>query len=290
MSFIENMTAESVSMDPVEFESYTSGKSVPLESWRSSLLMCDGLQTMSQDLKTLTDLKTKHDQILSDAKTLHADMEKFKTEINTEVETVLERTSYSIRKRGAATKEPVNIDAEIIDEDVKDLPVPLMPDAPNHSGITGIIKKDVIIIANTAPPVLLEDYLSASDNMSMLSLDLSNQAETSSDMLDHSNLSYRGFSAQSFSIPSISCDNVLPATSASTSKTSSISSDTTTKVVTSSSSENVISPTSTSSSSPMISAAESPDTERHNSEVDDNNEPAAVRVLSGIFETFDNLL
>ena len=95
MSFIENLTAESVNMDPEEFESYTSGKSVPLESWRSNLLMCDGLQKMSQNLKVLSDLKSQQEQILKDAKKLEEEMAKFQTDINTEVDAVLHMHSIS---------------------------------------------------------------------------------------------------------------------------------------------------------------------------------------------------
>ena len=78
MSFIENLTAESVNMDAEEFENYTSGKKVPLESWRSNLLMCDGLQKMSQNLKILADLKTQHEEILSGAKRLELEINKLK--------------------------------------------------------------------------------------------------------------------------------------------------------------------------------------------------------------------
>ena len=60
VSFIENMTAESISMDPEEFESYISGRAVPPGSWRSSMLTCEGLQVMSQNVKTLTEVKNRY--------------------------------------------------------------------------------------------------------------------------------------------------------------------------------------------------------------------------------------
>ena len=69
-----------------------------LESWRSNLLMCDGLQKMSQNLKLLADLKTQQENILSGARQLELDMEKFDKEIELEVNNVLERTSYVIKK------------------------------------------------------------------------------------------------------------------------------------------------------------------------------------------------
>ena len=60
--------------------------------------MCDGLQKMSQNLKLLADLKTQQEKILSGAKQLELDMEKFDKEIELEVDNVLERTSYVIKK------------------------------------------------------------------------------------------------------------------------------------------------------------------------------------------------
>ena len=101
----------------------------------------------------------------------------------------------------------------------------------------------------------------------------------------------RGFSAQSSSIPSISCNNnALPMTS----KNSSVSSMGQATI------------SSTSSSSPMISVPTSPDNDNSSignsstttpkksspssEDSGENSEPTAAKVLSGIFETFDNLL
>ena len=261
MSFIENLTAESVNMDPEEFESYTSGKSVPLESWRSNLLMCDGLQKMSQNLKVLSDLKSQQEQILKDAKKLEEEMAKFQADMHAEVDSVLERTQYTIKKR---TKEPVNLDD--LSNPEEDLPAPLLP-----SNVEIEPKKDQF-------NPTLEDYMSTSDSMSLLSLDMSAQAEPSesSTATSEANLSsYIGFSAQSSAIPSISCDSALK------------------QKKTSSSSENVVS---TASSSPMISAPTSPEDEdlvtpkKSSSSEEEDNGPTAAKVLSGIFETFDNLL
>ena len=38
------MSAESVNMDPDEFDAYFSGRAQPPGSWQSSLFMCEGLQ------------------------------------------------------------------------------------------------------------------------------------------------------------------------------------------------------------------------------------------------------
>merc|ERR1719189_1175162 len=239
MSFIENLTAESVNMDAEEFENYTSGKKVPLESWRSNLLMCDGLQKMSQNLKILADLKVQHEKILSGAKQLELDMEKFEKEIELEVDNVLERTSYIIKKPTNIQdiKELVNLDSNL--EHLEDLPAPLLPESLDEKQKPNF--QDQSFGANQTT---LEDYLSVSDNMSLLSLDMSGQNNPDQSGEQDSLIFYRGFSAQSSSIPSISCNNnALPMTS----KNSSVSSMGQATI------------SSTSSSSPMISVPTSPD-------------------------------
>ena len=135
LSFIETMTAESVSMDPEEFDSYFSGRAVPPGSWQSSLLMCEGLQAMAQNLKTLQELRGRHDKVLRETIKLKEEMSAFQEEISAEVKAVLERTQYEIRgprppaedaadsvaSSGAAT---VDLDAL---EDPGDLPSPMAP-------------------------------------------------------------------------------------------------------------------------------------------------------------------
>lgn len=264
MSFIENLTATSINMDPEEFECYISGKSVPLESWRSNLLMCDGLQKMSQNLKLLSELKSQHDKILQDAKSLHEEMSLFQTNIKSEVDIVLDRTNYTIKPR---TKEPVGID-DVDLEPPSDLPAPLIPDLSS----TATQESNPTLVLNNE--ATLEDYFVSGDNMSLLSLDLSS-GQGDSMSLDDS-LTYRGFSAQSSSIPSISCVSAVPR-----SNMSSVSESP--KVLSSS----------TSSSSPMISAPTSPDEEaakKSSTSEDDDEETTADKVSSGLFQTFDNLL
>ena len=71
------MTADSINMDPEEFDSYVTGRSVPPGSWRTSLLMCEGLQQMSQNLKSLADFRARHDQVLAEAVRLQDEMAAF---------------------------------------------------------------------------------------------------------------------------------------------------------------------------------------------------------------------
>ncbi len=147
------------------------------------------------------------------------EMEKFEKEVSQDIDAVLERTTYEIKKR---TKEPANIDEELPDE--SSLPAPLLPALPDKPPETGGINLP------KTPNLGIEDYLSSSDCTSLLSLDLSGKTDFSiygrhdftyfllsgtnpdpgeASSLEASLTSYRGFSAQSSAIPSISCDNAL---------------------------------------------------------------------------------
>ena len=49
-------------MDPEEFDSYLSGRVVPPGSWQASLLMCESLQAMTQDVKHLKEMRQRQEQ------------------------------------------------------------------------------------------------------------------------------------------------------------------------------------------------------------------------------------
>ncbi len=95
-------------------------------------------------------------------------MEKFEKEVSQDIDAVLERTTYEIKKR---TKEPANIDEELPDE--SSLPAPLLPALPDKPPETGGINLP------KTPNLGIEDYLSSSDCTSLLSLDLSGETDFS---------------------------------------------------------------------------------------------------------------
>lgn len=41
VSFIENLTAESLNMDEKDFNAYMSGERVPANTWESGLMICE---------------------------------------------------------------------------------------------------------------------------------------------------------------------------------------------------------------------------------------------------------
>ena len=213
MSFIENMTAESLNIDPKQFELYVTGKSVPPGSWRTSLLMCDGLQVTSQNLKTLAEMRTRQNLVISKASKLQEEMAAFQKDVEEEVKEVLDRTKYAIRH----PKKPIRPDADVDESDTCALPPPLIPEnlqdeidprsvtAPTHhkiecsdSGeasrlnIPFSVSTDALIApkinveetkaVNDQLATYLEDYedfmsltsLCTADDISLLSIDISN--------------------------------------------------------------------------------------------------------------------
>lgn len=130
------MTAESVNMDAKEFDSYVNGTAVPPGSWKASLLMCESLQGMSQDLKLLADLKERYNKAMSETTKLQEGMNQFQTDIANEVERVLEKTSYTIK----GPKKPVALDDESMEAPAESsLPLPLTP----QNSSTGAISNHV---------------------------------------------------------------------------------------------------------------------------------------------------
>ncbi|CAB4058083.1 RABGEF1 [Lepeophtheirus salmonis] len=207
LSFISTLDANSVSMDKDEFDSYVSGRAMPPGSWQSSLLMCEGLQVMSQNLKTLSDLQVRHDKVQEEAQKLQCEMDDFQKVITEEVESC----TFPIRR---------------------------------------LFK-----------------------NASLLSFDVSDVDENHGASLIKELAEYRGFSAQSFNIPSIPCDNAITAVEE---EEECISHST----------------TATERSSGTSTDEEGKSIVPENggaSSVSDNQEKL-VKVFSGIFNTIDNLI
>ena len=230
LSFVENLTAASLNLPQAEFDSYMSGESIPPGSWEASLLMCEGIQTMSHNLKTLSDLSELQTKIMTDCETLEKDMLEFQTSISAEVERVLARTTYTIRE----PKKPVTVDCLSPQTEESLLPPPLLPQnlspTPESlpSGSASLELSSLPPLGSTnlleatptesLPPPLLPvlgvspppSDQSPNTEQAMTSLLSSNPplapTTTTSSTPSPSLSTYIGFSAQSFSIPSISCN------------------------------------------------------------------------------------
>lgn len=78
MSFIENLTAESLNMPQQEFESYMSGEITCVSAWESALVACEGMHQLCQHLSLLKILTGRTEVVTTGTVKLREDMEKLK--------------------------------------------------------------------------------------------------------------------------------------------------------------------------------------------------------------------
>lgn len=108
VSFIENLTAESLNMPEEEFQAYMSGKVTTVSAWDSALVACEGMHQLCEHLALLKDLKERNLTIQEEKKKLMEDMDNLKAEITKEVSAVLERTPLVVKPR----QFPISLTAE----------------------------------------------------------------------------------------------------------------------------------------------------------------------------------
>nr|CAD7444478.1 unnamed protein product [Timema bartmani] len=125
VSFIENLTAESLNMPVEEFDQYMEGKVVPASTWESALMMCEGMHFMNDQLAMLEELKIRHTNLIQDTSSLKGEMAKFKDEVFRKVDAVLARTPLIIHPK----KTLASLDLE--DSSYDALPPPIVPEVVN---------------------------------------------------------------------------------------------------------------------------------------------------------------
>ncbi|KAJ8917837.1 hypothetical protein NQ315_010749 [Exocentrus adspersus] len=108
VSFIENLTAESLNMPEQEFQAYMSGEVTCVSAWESALVACEGMHQLCEHLALLKGLSERTTVVKESSQKLREDMERLKEEINEKVNSVLERTPLIIKPR----KSPLPITKE----------------------------------------------------------------------------------------------------------------------------------------------------------------------------------
>jgi len=208
LSFVEEkLDAASLNLPQGEFDSYMSGEAIPPGSWEASLLMCEGIQTMSHNLKTLSDLSELQTKIMADMEVMEKDMMEFQSSVSAEVERVLARTTYTIRE----PKKPVTVDSLSPQTEERLLPPPLLP-----QNLSPTTDADTVDCAESTPPSNLLEA-TPTETLPPPLLPVVGVSPPPSDILPDTTTTmvsssspslstYIGFSAQSFSIPSISCN------------------------------------------------------------------------------------
>ncbi|KAK9496823.1 hypothetical protein O3M35_012952 [Rhynocoris fuscipes] len=121
VSFIENLTAESLNMQEDEFRQYMEGKILPSSTWDSALIMCEGMHLMAENAAIFSDLRKRHEVVMNEIVALKEEMLKFQDEIMEKVDQLREDVPLELRP----IREPTNLDAE--NPDIPDLPPPLSP-------------------------------------------------------------------------------------------------------------------------------------------------------------------
>lgn len=121
VSFIENLTAESLSMSEDEFTAYMTGVITPVSAWESALVACESMHQLCEHLALLKGLSERTDAVQKGTAELKNDIEKFQEEITSSVSTVLKRTPLVIKPR----KTPITIDRQ--DSITDALPSPIAP-------------------------------------------------------------------------------------------------------------------------------------------------------------------
>lgn len=92
ISFIENLTSESLSMSAEEFNGLMTGEKTGPSAWESALMACESLHLISENMKTMKKLGARNEEILKNIETLNEDIVSFKNEISQKVTEVLDRT------------------------------------------------------------------------------------------------------------------------------------------------------------------------------------------------------
>ncbi|KAK3924854.1 Rab5 GDP/GTP exchange factor [Frankliniella fusca] len=108
VSFIENMTAQSLNLPELEFEQYMSGEVVPTSTWDSALMMYEGISLMYEHIAALDDMHKRADSVLEGTELLQNTMKKFVIEMKLNVEDILARTQITFNSE----KVPTDIDTE----------------------------------------------------------------------------------------------------------------------------------------------------------------------------------
>ncbi|KAK5644706.1 hypothetical protein RI129_006006 [Pyrocoelia pectoralis] len=121
VSFIENLTAQSLNMPEDEFTAYMTGAITPVSAWESALVACESMHQLREHLACLKGLSERTDAVQKGTVELKSNIEKFKDEITKSITSVIKRTPLIIKPR----KTPISIDRQ--DSITDTLPSPIAP-------------------------------------------------------------------------------------------------------------------------------------------------------------------
>lgn len=97
ISFIENLTAESLSMPEDEFKQLMSGEKLHSSAWESALMACESLHLISENMKIMAGLKQRNNSLMNGMDKMNHDVTDFKNDISRQVSEILSRTPLIIK-------------------------------------------------------------------------------------------------------------------------------------------------------------------------------------------------
>ncbi|KAG8222221.1 hypothetical protein J437_LFUL001419 [Ladona fulva] len=168
VSFIENLTAESLSMSQDEFDQYTLGEVVPPSTWESTLMMCEAVHLLNEHLAALEDLSTRREKLDKTTEQLKDEMLRFGEEIAEEVTSIIEKTPLIIKPSRA----PTQLDSE--DPSTDQLPSPIVPQVIAPPVALDDVMQTMAESSNPAPwnPVSCFDFADQEDSLKLVNYDI----------------------------------------------------------------------------------------------------------------------
>lgn len=81
ISFIENLTFESVQLTQEEFDELMSGENKMHSAWESALMACESVNLIASNMKIMKDLNQRNDTLSDDVSLFAADMREFRVSV-----------------------------------------------------------------------------------------------------------------------------------------------------------------------------------------------------------------
>lgn len=97
ISFVENLSFESVQLTQEEFDDLMSGKSQVHSAWESITVACESLNVISSNMKTMKDLSERNSRLEEDLSLFQADMKDFREEIYEKIDQAIKSTPLVIK-------------------------------------------------------------------------------------------------------------------------------------------------------------------------------------------------
>lgn len=97
ISFIENLTCESVQLSAHEFDELMSGNNQIHSAWESALMACESLNIISSNMKIMKDLNTRSNRLEEDTSLFKCDMKEFKEDIFARLRSSVDATPLVVK-------------------------------------------------------------------------------------------------------------------------------------------------------------------------------------------------